>query len=181
MTENCEEDLGEEDDPGTFSPPLRCRDCSPKSSPSPGRELQKSNLEIFSSATINPPTLPYLNPSPLDSPGHRTHRQEQYFDIVPLSPDTRTSPQRVISVAPLNRDSDCGIIYRRQSPPTPHTMKVFSSTSHFDYDWEHVSTANWQKYSPWNEKSTHVIAVDTLSRHVDASTGIVRYPQRWPL
>jgi len=53
-------------------------------------------------------------------------------------------------------------------------MKVFSSTTHFDYDWEHVSTANWQKYSPWNEKSTHVIGVDTLSRHVDASTGIVR-------
>ncbi|KAE9961759.1 hypothetical protein BLS_001407 [Venturia inaequalis] len=53
-------------------------------------------------------------------------------------------------------------------------MKVFSSTSHFGYDWEHVSTANWQKYSPWNEKSTHVIAVDTLSRHVDASTGILR-------
>jgi hypothetical protein len=43
----------------------------------------------------------------------------------------------------------------------------------FDYSWEEVSTANWLKYCPWNDKSTHVIAVDTLSRHVDAATGIV--------
>jgi hypothetical protein len=53
-------------------------------------------------------------------------------------------------------------------------MKIFQSTSHYDYDWEHVSTANWQKYSPWNEKTPHVIAVDTLSRHIDAATGILR-------
>ncbi|KAI1820283.1 MSF1 protein [Xylaria intraflava] len=53
-------------------------------------------------------------------------------------------------------------------------MKVFSSTCTFNYSWEEVSTANWQKYCPWNEKSTHVIAVDTLSREVDASTGILR-------
>ncbi|KAI1438382.1 MSF1 protein [Xylaria sp. CBS 124048] len=53
-------------------------------------------------------------------------------------------------------------------------MKVFSSTCTFNYSWEEVSTANWQKYCPWNEKSTHVIAVDTLSREVDAETGILR-------
>jgi hypothetical protein len=52
-------------------------------------------------------------------------------------------------------------------------MKVFSSTTTFDYDWEHVSTNHWQKYSPWNEKTPHVIGVDTLSRHVDMATGIV--------
>jgi hypothetical protein len=52
-------------------------------------------------------------------------------------------------------------------------MKVFQSTTSFDYDWEHVSIANWQKYSPWNEKTPHVIAVDTLSRHIDPATGIV--------
>jgi hypothetical protein len=54
-------------------------------------------------------------------------------------------------------------------------MKIFTNTTHYDYDWEHVSTANWQKYSPWNEKTPHVIAVDTLSRHVDQASGVVSY------
>ncbi|KAL8813360.1 MAG: hypothetical protein Q9223_000727 [Gallowayella weberi] len=53
-------------------------------------------------------------------------------------------------------------------------MKVFSSEYLFDYSWEEVSTANWRKYCPWNDKSPHVIAVDTLSREVDPSTGILR-------
>lgn len=53
-------------------------------------------------------------------------------------------------------------------------MKVFSNTESFNYSWEEVSTANWRKYCPWNEKSTHVIAVDTLSRRVDPATGILR-------
>ena len=53
-------------------------------------------------------------------------------------------------------------------------MKVFSSSCTYDYSWEEVSTANWRKYCPWNDKSTHVIAVDTLSRSVDPSTGILR-------
>ncbi|KAI9787811.1 MAG: hypothetical protein M1816_007459 [Peltula sp. TS41687] len=53
-------------------------------------------------------------------------------------------------------------------------MKVFESTCTFDYPWEEVSTANWRKYCPWNDKSTHVIAVDTLSRAVDPQTGILR-------
>jgi hypothetical protein len=53
-------------------------------------------------------------------------------------------------------------------------MKVFSNDCTFDYSWEEVSTANWRKYCPWNEKSTHVIAVDTIARHVDPATGIVR-------
>jgi len=53
-------------------------------------------------------------------------------------------------------------------------MKVFSSDCAFDYSWEEVSTANWRKYCPWNDKSPHVIAVDTLSRHVDPDTGILR-------
>jgi hypothetical protein len=52
-------------------------------------------------------------------------------------------------------------------------MKVFSSTSEFDYSWDEVSTGNWQKYSPWNEKTPHVTAVDTISRTVDEATGIV--------
>jgi len=53
-------------------------------------------------------------------------------------------------------------------------MKVFESDCTFDYSWEEVTTANWRKYCPWNEKSTHVIAVDTLSRSVDPATGILR-------
>jgi len=53
-------------------------------------------------------------------------------------------------------------------------MKVFASDCTFDYSWEEVSTANWRKYCPWNDKSTHVVAVDTLSRSVDPQTGILR-------
>ena len=53
--------------------------------------------------------------------------------------------------------------------------KVFSSQSDFNYSWDEVSTGNWRKYSPWNEKTPHVIAVDTLSRNIDPSTGIVSF------
>lgn len=53
-------------------------------------------------------------------------------------------------------------------------MKIFSSSHTFNYTWEEVSTANWRKYCPWNDKSPHVVAVDTLNRHVDATTGILR-------
>jgi hypothetical protein len=51
-------------------------------------------------------------------------------------------------------------------------MKVFESSCVFDYPWQEVSTANWLKYCPWNDKVTHVLSVDTLSRNIDAS-GIV--------
>ncbi|KZZ96952.1 MSF1 domain-containing protein [Ascosphaera apis ARSEF 7405] len=53
-------------------------------------------------------------------------------------------------------------------------MKVFSSNCTFDYSWDEVSTANWRKYCPWNDKSTHVVAVDILSRDVDPASGILR-------
>ncbi|KAI9717709.1 MAG: hypothetical protein M1828_007112 [Chrysothrix sp. TS-e1954] len=53
-------------------------------------------------------------------------------------------------------------------------MKVFSHTHEFDYTWDEVSTANWRKYCPWNHESSHVVAVDTLSRNLDTSTGILR-------
>lgn len=53
-------------------------------------------------------------------------------------------------------------------------MKVFSSNCTFDYSWSEVSTANWRKYCPWNDKSPHVIAVDTLSRRLEPKTGILR-------
>lgn len=57
---------------------------------------------------------------------------------------------------------------------SPFAMRVFDSDCTFDYSWEEVSTANWRKYCPWNDKSPHVVAVDTLSRRVDPSTGILR-------
>ncbi|KAK5163712.1 Phospholipid metabolism protein [Saxophila tyrrhenica] len=53
-------------------------------------------------------------------------------------------------------------------------MKFFSCTHQFDYSWEEVSTANWRKYGPWNNKSEHVIGVDTLSRTIDPNTNILR-------
>ncbi|KAF2279689.1 MSF1-domain-containing protein [Westerdykella ornata] len=53
-------------------------------------------------------------------------------------------------------------------------MKIFQQSTEFDYSWEEVSTSNWVKYGPWNEKTPHVIAVDTLSRTVDPATGILR-------
>jgi len=52
-------------------------------------------------------------------------------------------------------------------------MRVFANNETFNYSWAEVSTANWRKYCPWNDQSTHVIAVDTLSREVDPATGIV--------
>lgn len=63
--------------------------------------------------------------------------------------------------------------HRRESSTLERTMKVFSNSCSFNYSWDEVSTANWRKYCPWNDKSTHVIAVDTLSRHVDPESGIV--------
>lgn len=53
-------------------------------------------------------------------------------------------------------------------------MKLFTSNATFNYSWNEVSTAVWRKYCPWNDKSTHVVAVDTLSRNVDPDTGILR-------
>jgi len=53
-------------------------------------------------------------------------------------------------------------------------MKVLSNAVTYNYSWEEVSAANWRKYSPWNEKCSHVVAVDTLSRSVDPQTGILR-------
>lgn len=133
---------------------------------------QSQSCEIFTlqltSLYIKPPTTNHQHS------GHHHSSQRQFIDIVLLSTLPRTRPQARNLTAPPNRRLRHIISSGHSLRHTTPTMKVFSSTSHFDYDWEHVSTANWQKYSPWNEKSTHVIAVDTLSRHVDASTGIVR-------
>ena len=52
-------------------------------------------------------------------------------------------------------------------------MKYFQQTVDFDYSWEEVSTNNWRKYCPWNDKAEHVIGGDVLNRVLDHETGIV--------
>lgn len=51
-------------------------------------------------------------------------------------------------------------------------MKLFESAHIFNYSWEHVTSANWQKYP--NELSTHVVSVDILNREVDPDTNVLR-------
>jgi len=53
-------------------------------------------------------------------------------------------------------------------------MKIYSSHQEFDYSWEEVSTNNWRKYCSWNDRSEHVLGVDTLSRTLDPQTKILR-------
>ena len=43
-------------------------------------------------------------------------------------------------------------------------MKLFESEHFFNYPWDQVTAANWQKYP--NELSTHVISVDILDRQL---------------
>lgn len=43
-------------------------------------------------------------------------------------------------------------------------MKLFNNTCEFDYPWERVTAANWNKYP--NEVSPHVVAVDVLRREI---------------
>ena len=53
-------------------------------------------------------------------------------------------------------------------------MKIYSSQQEFEYSWEEVSTNNWRKYCSWNNQSSHVIGVDTISRTLDPATNILR-------
>ena len=46
-------------------------------------------------------------------------------------------------------------------------MRLFSARHEYDYSWEEVSTNNWRKYCPWNDKAEHVIGVDVLNRVLD--------------
>ncbi|KYK60517.1 putative protein involved in intramitochondrial protein sorting [Drechmeria coniospora] len=75
---------------------------------------------------------------------------------------------------PLDIDANTSLSSTGWWPQTLAIMKVFSNTFTYDYSWEEVSSANWRKYGPWNNKSEHVIAVDTLSQSLDAETGILR-------
>ena len=57
-------------------------------------------------------------------------------------------------------------------------MRLFSARHEYDYSWEEVSTNNWRKYCPWNDKAEHVIGVDVLNRVLDHETGIVSCASR---
>lgn len=90
--------------------------------------------------------------------------------------DPNTHDYRKVGFGPLSPLSPAlppHLPTRARGPPHTIIMKVFASDCTFDYSWEEVSTANWRKYCTWNDKSTHVVAVDTLSRSVDPQTGIV--------
>ncbi|KAI8099263.1 PRELI-like family-domain-containing protein [Halteromyces radiatus] len=50
-------------------------------------------------------------------------------------------------------------------------MKLFKSIHDYNYQWDLVSAANWQKYP--NENCPHVQHVDVLNRTVDPETGIL--------
>ncbi|KAL0950735.1 hypothetical protein HGRIS_007509 [Hohenbuehelia grisea] len=51
-------------------------------------------------------------------------------------------------------------------------MHFFSSLFTYEHPWSHVVIGMWHKYP--NAHCAHVVTVDTLSRTVDPSTGIVR-------
>lgn len=51
-------------------------------------------------------------------------------------------------------------------------MKIFQSQHLFNYPWDKVTAANWQKYP--NEYSTHVVSVDILDRTIDVERKTLR-------
>ncbi|KAI8329512.1 PRELI-like family-domain-containing protein [Chlamydoabsidia padenii] len=50
-------------------------------------------------------------------------------------------------------------------------MKLFKSIHEYNYQWDLVSAANWQKYP--NDNCPHVQHVDVLNRTVDPETGVL--------
>jgi hypothetical protein len=129
--------------------------------PQPRRSLSGARLAFWplpSDKPLHPFTF-YNPPNPL-TPAIRAY---QYI--------ARNTRAQQLSTRSSNRR-------QIRATPDPHrahdyAMKYFQQTVDFDYSWEEVSTSNWRKYGPWNEKTPHVIAVDTLSRSVDPATGIV--------
>lgn len=51
-------------------------------------------------------------------------------------------------------------------------MKLFESLHFFNYNWEQVTAANWQKYP--NELATHVVSVDILNREIDPVRNVLK-------
>ncbi|KAI8977510.1 PRELI-like family-domain-containing protein [Mycotypha africana] len=50
-------------------------------------------------------------------------------------------------------------------------MKFVKTVHTFDYEWNLVSAAQWQKYP--NDLCPHVVHVDVLNRRVDPKTGVL--------
>ena len=50
-------------------------------------------------------------------------------------------------------------------------MKLFQNSYVFDYPWEQVTVANWNKYP--NDISTHVVAVDVLRRELKRNNTVL--------
>jgi len=50
-------------------------------------------------------------------------------------------------------------------------MKFFQADFEYFHPWDNVTTAIWKKYP--NEKTNHVLSVDTLTETVDPETGIL--------
>lgn len=53
----------------------------------------------------------------------------------------------------------------------PPEMKLFQNSYVFDYPWEQVTVANWNKYP--NDISTHVVAVDVLRRELKQNNTVL--------
>lgn len=104
----------------------------------------------------------------LPSPRLRLPSRAHHLFILPELCIPSTPTNTIVANKPRASHFHCAI-----NPDIP-IMRVFSSNYTFDYSWNEVSTQNWRKYCPWNKSASHVIAVDTLSRHVDPSTGILR-------
>lgn len=51
-------------------------------------------------------------------------------------------------------------------------MKLFTTDHYFNYPWDQVTAANWQKYP--NELSTHVESVDIINREIDVERKVLR-------
>lgn len=51
-------------------------------------------------------------------------------------------------------------------------MKLYESNHYFNYPWDQVTAANWQKYP--NKLSTHVVSVDILDRSIDKERKTLR-------
>ncbi|KAK6455329.1 PRELI-like family-domain-containing protein [Scheffersomyces xylosifermentans] len=51
-------------------------------------------------------------------------------------------------------------------------MKLFETDHYFNYPWDQVTAANWQKYP--NPISSHVVSVDVLSRSIDVEKKTLR-------
>ena len=142
--------------------------------PRPRRSLSSARLAFW--------PLPSQEPFCIlsHSTAHQIHSH-------PPSKAYRRIPRNTRDQQPSTRSNDRHYIRAKQDPHRAHdhTMKYFQQTVDFDYSWEEVSTSNWRKYGPWNEKTPHVIAVNTLSRSVDSAIGIVSSDsftcQRFPL